>query len=265
VNGIALFGSTGEFLHFSNDERSRLLYLAVKRSHVPVMAGVSDSTLAGAVQLAREASSAGAASLLLMPPYFFRYQQAEVREFYLQFMRALGRCPPVLLYNIPIFSNEIAVETARDLLTTELFGGIKDSSGSLGYLTSLQALRPERSFRLLVGSDALFTAGRQAGADGVVSGVACAVPELLVGLDRAIVGGDRTRIQQFEARLREFLSWTELFPTPVLVKAATAIRGINVGPPAGPLSSESSHRLSEFAEWFRAWLPGLQEETSANA
>src|ERR1039458_7360617 len=64
VQGIALLGSTGEFVNLNFDDRGRLVYLAGKRSRVPVLAGVSHSTLDGALALGREASAAGAAGLL---------------------------------------------------------------------------------------------------------------------------------------------------------------------------------------------------------
>ncbi|HVW11688.1 MAG TPA: dihydrodipicolinate synthase family protein, partial [Bryobacteraceae bacterium] len=82
VDGICIFGSTGEFINYSFAERHRLLSLAVKRSRVPVIAGVSHSTISGALQLADDAIHAGADALMLMPPYFFRYAQSEVEEFY---------------------------------------------------------------------------------------------------------------------------------------------------------------------------------------
>src|SRR5213594_3780531 len=120
VDGIALLGSTGEFLHLTFEDRARLIDLAVKRSRVPILAGVGHSTLDGAVGLAREAIQVGAAGVLLMPPYFFRYTQDDIREFYLRFADALGGTTRILLYNIPIFTNEITIETAVDLLSTGL-------------------------------------------------------------------------------------------------------------------------------------------------
>ena len=140
VRGIALLGSTGEFLNLDIEERGRLVYLATKRSTVPVLAGVAHSTLDGAVELGREACSAGAAGLLLMPPYFFRYGQAEIREFYLRFARQMGPNVPVYLYNIPFFTSELACDTAVELLSTGLFAGIKDSSGSFEYFERLKEL-----------------------------------------------------------------------------------------------------------------------------
>ena len=263
AQGIALLGSTGEFLHFTIDERVRLIYMAVKRSRAPIIAGVSHSTLDGALQLGREACSAGAACLLLMPPYFFRYSQPEVREFYLEFIRQLGRSAPVLLYNIPFFTTGIAFKTAAELLSTGQFAGIKDSSGDLENFTRLNALRPQQPFTLLVGNDGVFVRARQAGADGVVSGVASAVPELLVGLDSAVQKGDTARLELLSACLDEFLQWCDSFPVPAAIKVAAAARGLKVGPMAVPVAPETQHRLDEFAEWFRAWLPGVKKAACA--
>src|SRR5579864_5698267 len=116
VQGVALLGSTGEFVHFNFDDRVRLVYLGVKRSRVPVLAGISHSTLDGALALGREATDAGAAGLLLMPPYFFHYSQPEIRQFYLRFAAEIGHAAPIYLYNMPAFSSPMTTETAVQLL-----------------------------------------------------------------------------------------------------------------------------------------------------
>ena len=52
IQGISLLGSTGEFIHYSNSERMRMMGLAPKRSRVPVIINVSHSNLDGSVELA---------------------------------------------------------------------------------------------------------------------------------------------------------------------------------------------------------------------
>src|SRR5580658_6067230 len=111
VRGVSLFGSTGEFLDYSFAERQRLVYLGAKRSRVPLIAGVSHSTLSGAIQLADEAVSSGADALLLMPPFFYRYAQPEIEEFYRQFARETSGAVPVLLHNHPQFTSALEIET----------------------------------------------------------------------------------------------------------------------------------------------------------
>jgi len=263
ARGIALLGSTGEFLNLGFDERVRLVYLAAKRSRVPIYAGVAHSSLDGAVELAREARDAGAAGVLLMPPYFFRYGQAEIHEFFLQFANQLAGTVPIVLYNVPFFTNELACGTALDLLETGMFAGIKDSSGSLEYFERLKEASVQQRFAVIIGNDAIFTRARLAGADGVVSGVACAVPELMLALDRAIQCGQRELMVRLEARLQEFIAWLDRFPAPVGIRVATAARGLKVGPLAAPLAARSQRALEEFSEWFQSWLPAVKGEASA--
>ena len=62
AHGIALLGSTGEFLHLNPEHRAHLVRMAVKRSRVPVLAGVTHSTFDGTVLLAEQAAQAGAAA-----------------------------------------------------------------------------------------------------------------------------------------------------------------------------------------------------------
>ncbi|MCS7316161.1 MAG: dihydrodipicolinate synthase family protein [Bryobacterales bacterium] len=262
VQGIVVMGTTGEFAHFDCEERRRFVEQAVRSSRLPVAVCVAHATLDGALSLARAAAGAGAAALLIMPPYFFRYRQPEVKEFLLRFAAELKGAAPIYLYNIPFFTNELAAETAIELLSTGLFAGIKDSSGRWENFVKLRAARQRCGFRLLVGNDVLFAPARAAGADGVISGCACAIPELLVALDRVIVSGDAGGRDRLDARLHEFIAWADSFPTPVAIREALSVRGFRTGPHAVPLSPEQQRRLAQFRTWFAEWLPQVLEECS---
>jgi dihydrodipicolinate synthase/N-acetylneuraminate lyase len=124
VDGIALFTAAGEYPSLAADDRSRLLYLAVKRSRAPLFAGIGAATLDTTLSLAREARDAGAAALLLPPPYFFRYEQDDIREFYLQFAAHTASGPPVYIVNTPELTTPIEPDTLRDLLATGYFAGL---------------------------------------------------------------------------------------------------------------------------------------------
>lgn len=255
VDGICLFGSTGEFLNYSVPERHRLLSLAAKRSRVPIIAGVSHSTLSGALQLADDAIAAGADALMLMPPYFFRYDQGEIEQFYRQFARETSDAVPLLLYNIPAFTTGIAIDTVRRLFETGRYAGIKDSSGDWSYFEQLLALKRELPFALFGGPELLVGRALHAGADGVISGCACAVAELVVQLARAVTAGDKALADSLDARLIEFAIRAAEFPWPVAVRRAVELRGQKSGPLAVPLSPASQQALDEFSQWFRQWMP----------
>lgn len=263
LRGIALFGATGEFPHFAVEDRVRLAHMAIMRSRVPVIVNATHSCFESATTIAQEAIGNGAAGLLLMPPHFYRYSAADIREFYLRFADEVGARVPILLYNLPAYNNQIPIEVAVELLTSGVVAGIKDSSGDWSYLSRLIEARKTKEFPLMVGNDNLLTRGRLSGADGVISGCACAVPELVLALDRAIVAQDDTALVNLTARLVEFIRWIEDFPGPNGVREAVAIRGLKIGRRAAPFAPSTERQMEQFREWFRAWLPIVAKEASS--
>jgi len=260
VSSISIGSTTGEFVHYSLEQRRQMLACAAAHHRGPLIAGIAHSTLEGALELAAAAEGAGASALLVMPPHFFRYGQGEVREFFLRFVDSAPLGIPILLYNIPAFANEISCATACELLGSGRFAGIKDSSGSWESFLQLKEARDRHRFTLLVGNDRIFTRARTLGADGVVSGVACALPELLVTLERAILAGARDRAAALDQRLLEFIDWIDRFPAPMGIRFALAERGLRPGPEAVPLSQDLGKLAEEFRGWFRQWLPGVLEQ-----
>ena len=265
VNGLVLFGSTGEFVHFDTGERTRILSLALKRSRVPVLVNVSHSTLAGAMGLADNAIAAGAAGLLLMPPYFYRYRDDQIFAFYQKFAEGLGGKAPIYLYNLPFFTNPIGPELAERLLTSGAFAGIKDSSGEQPMLEALSKLRLRVPFSLLVGSESLYTQARIAGADGIVSGVAAAIPELMVAIEQAISTNDLERARKLNVRLSELLDWINRFPATIAIKQAAVARGWKLDNFAFPLGEQTAAELESFHLWLRSWLPSVLNECAQSA
>jgi 4-hydroxy-tetrahydrodipicolinate synthase len=253
ASGILLFGDTGEYPAFSPDERVRLVYLAAKRSRVPVLAGIGAATLDLSLELARGARDAGAAGLVVPPPHFFRYDQDDLRTFYRQFAAEAGGDPPILIYR----TAAVEVETALELWQTGRFAGVVDAAGVLEDYERLAAA----SVPLLSGDDALAVRSR---GRGVVSAAACAVPELMAALDRALRAGAESDIQALDHGLQEFVRWSARFPEPAAVKLATGLRGLKTGPLAVPLSPQKQKELDSFRDWFQRWLPAVRK-LSANA
>lgn len=254
ASAIALLGATGEFVHFAIDDRRHMTDFAAKRSRLPLLVNVSHSTLDGAVELAHEAASSGVQGVLLMPPYFFRYGQEAIYTFYMSFAGRMNGALPIYLHNIPAFTNEIEPGTARRLLDSGCFAGIEDSSGTWEYFESLRAESSGSGYSILMGDDRFFARALAAGAEGVISSAACAVPELAIAIRDAAKANDAARLAVLDARLQEFIDQIEKFPAPVGVKEALATRKINAGAPAVDLGGRESAQRDEFVAWFRTWL-----------
>ncbi len=253
VSGILLFGDPGEYPSFSAAERARLVYLAVKRSRVPVLAGIGTATLDASIELAREARDAGVAAIVLPPPLFFRYDQDDLSAFYCQFAGEAGADPPILIYR----TSAMEVETALHLWETGKFAGVVDATGDPEAYQQLAAA----SVPVLSGDDAMAC---RSGGRGMVSAAACAVPELLAALDRALRDGVDRQVQDLDRSLQEFVRWSAHFPEPAALKLATGLRGLKTGPLAVPLSARKQKELDAFRDWFQRWLPAVRK-LSANA
>lgn len=251
IDGIALAGSTGEFVHFDVEHRIKLIDMCTRRSRKPVLAGVSHSTLEGTVRMAGAALDSGAAAVLVLPPHYFRYGQGSIRAFYLELARQLGPAP-LFLYNIPFFASPIGGDTAAELLETGLFAGIKDSSGDIANFERIRSVSNRHLLSLIVGNDAMYAAGHRLGADGLVSGIAAMAPEIILSLQRALDDGRPTAPQ--EGLLRECMEWLDRFPVPVAIKLACGFRGLHTGTLAVPLSYEEKEFTHAYREWFADWM-----------
>ncbi|HEY1341193.1 MAG TPA: dihydrodipicolinate synthase family protein [Bryobacteraceae bacterium] len=255
VHGIALFTPTGESGAVTPDERSRLVYLAVKRSRVPLLAGVGAGALDISVGLARGARDAGVGGVLLPPPGTMPHDPDDLREFYRQFASQTGPGAAIFL------SGDLELDAAVELLQTGHFAGIEHASDAFDCWRNAAAAH---HFPLFCGNDTLLSRSLNSGARGVISPVACAVPEVVVALHRSIAGENAAETARLETLLGEFLAWTAQLPRIAVLKAAAEIRGIKAGPPPVPLAPARRRKLDEFREWFRAWLPAIKK-LSANA
>jgi 4-hydroxy-tetrahydrodipicolinate synthase len=262
VSGLVLFGATGEFVHFDAADRIHALNLAMKRSRVPVLVNVSHSTLDGALALAEDAIDRGASGILILPPYFYKYDDGDLEEFFLRFSQAVNGRVPVYLYNLPQFGSGLSASLAGRLLRTGRFAGIKDSSSSWELFEALRALRNDVGFRLLAGHERIYLRQQLAGGvDGIVSGVSAATPELMVGLDRCIGRQNLKHAGQLDAYLQEFLLRLDEFPPTVGIKQAAVARGWPLDNFASPLPQASVARLERFRGWVKEWIPFVIQES----
>ena len=121
---------------FPSFEKRVLVRSAVPLAHgLPVWLGVATPALEEAVWLAREAAKAGAAGVLVMPPFFHRELDPA------PWLRAfLDRSPTdAILYHFPRFAPPVPFGTLAD---HPRFVGLKDSSGSSENLVPFAAALP---------------------------------------------------------------------------------------------------------------------------
>jgi len=248
VHGISVAGSQGEFFSLDDEERLRLIRIAVEtiRGRVPLYAGTGGVTTRDAIRLTRAAEEAGADLALVITPYFVQPSQDELVDHYQAVARAT--LLPVMLYNNPPRTsvNVLPGTLARCMQATNVVG-IKDSSGdvtqSVEYL--LQAPRPALLFS---GRDTVALAMMMHGAQGTISPAANVFPRLMVRLYEALRGGDLAearRISDIFAPLRA--AWA-LGSFPVVIKEAMALVDHSAGPARAPIAPLPHARRASLQE-----------------
>jgi len=253
LKGFALNGATGEYCLTTAAELAAILERArnIAGPEITLLAGVGGASVARSHELVEVAQSGGADGLLLPMPYFFPYQQQDLEAFVAQV--ADRSTLPVLLYNLPSFTTALEPRTSLKLIEDyDPVKGIKDSSGQLDTLRLLKAKAPSAN-RVIGNDSALYDALTEELCDGVVSGVACVLPELMQALYYAVhddvLSSEGVRLR---AALDDFIGWLGWFPVPWGLKIVAEERGLGEADFPIPLSPERQAKRREFALWFRA-------------
>jgi dihydrodipicolinate synthase/N-acetylneuraminate lyase len=242
VGGLVPGGSTGEFTTLDHAERRLLVEATVEAAagRVPVVAGTGALTTRETVELSVHAEQAGAAAVMIVPPFYDALAWRELHAHYAAVADAIAI--PIMYYNLPGASGvTLSAEQLRELPITCL----KDTGGDAVAATELiQTDGPT----LLNGWDTLTFAALAAGVRAVVWGAASILPQQCVELHRLLIDDiDLPAARDLWARLWPLCQFLESQSYAAAVKAACGLLGDTTGPvraPLLPLEDAAARRLA---------------------
>lgn len=250
LRGYAINGATGEFTIVSDADVDGLV--RVTRQEAPqaeILCGVGAGDLRLTVRRARVAQLAGADAALLPMPNFFPYRDDDLSAYVSAVASSVEL--PILLYNLPQFTSGLHVDTVLALFAKHSnIVGIKDSSGSLDIVRAITAAGLKHA-RLIGNDSALSPALTENVCDGVVSGVACTLPELMSSL--FTTGGHGHAFETKSRLLNEFIDHLGPLPTPWGLKVTSAVRGFTRESYPFPLSQKRELEVADLRSWFKTW------------
>jgi 4-hydroxy-tetrahydrodipicolinate synthase len=250
LRGYAINGATGEFTIVSDADVDGLV--RVTRQEAPqaeILCGVGAGDLRLTVRRARVAQLAGADAALLPMPNFFPYRDDDLSAYVSAVASSVEL--PILLYNLPQFTSGLHVDTVLSLFAKHSnIVGIKDSSGSLDIVRAITAAGLKHA-RLIGNDSALSPALTENVCDGVVSGVACTLPELMSSL--FTTGGHGHAFETKSRLLNEFIDHLGPLPTPWGLKVTSAVRGFTRESYPFPLSQKRELEVADLRSWFKTW------------
>lgn len=205
VHGIFLLGTTGEAQSLTYRLRYEFVELVCQQTkgRIPILVGITDTSLDESIRLAQHAQDCGAAGVVAAPPYYFAPSQQEMIEYYTALADALPL--PLYLYNMPshvkVFLEPATVQT---LAKHPNIVGLKDSSANMTYFqTLLYLLRSQPDFALYVGPEELTGECILMGAAGAINGGANMFPGFYVAMYEAAIAHDIVRVRELQQRIMQ--------------------------------------------------------------
>jgi 4-hydroxy-tetrahydrodipicolinate synthase len=187
---LVVQGTTGESPTLSQEEKLELLETVIDENSgkLKIVYGIggNNTTLVG--ETLKLLKIEGVDGILSVSPYYNKPTQKGIIEHF----KYISSCTelPIILYNVPgRTGSNILAETTLTLAEIPNIVAIKEASGNMDQIMEIIRLR-KPNFGVISGDDAITMPLIAAGADGVISVVANALPEKFSRMVHAAMNGD---------------------------------------------------------------------------
>lgn len=205
VSAVFILGTTGEAQSLSMKLREEMIKETSRiiNNRIPLLVGISDTSLNDSITLAEKAEKAGAYAVVATAPYYFATSQPELIDYFENLVSLLPL--PLFLYNMPVHTKvTFAPETIQVLAQNEKVIGFKDSSANGTYLqTVIYLMREDPDFMIFVGPEEMTAEMVLMGANGGVNGGANLFPKLYVDLYQAVKLNDIQKTRTLQQKVMQ--------------------------------------------------------------
>ena len=230
---IVICGTTGEASTMPDDEHISAIEYAVKKvnGRIPVMAGTGSNDTRHAVHLSRRAEAVGADAILSVTPYYNKTSQRGLYEHFKAV--ADGVKIPVVLYNVPSRTNlNINADTLQQLSEIDNIVGVKECNiNQVGDVVNMCG----DDFTVYSGEDGLVVPLLSLGGKGVISVMANIIPGDTHDMVAQYLAGDVEGSRKLQLKTLNLIKALFCDVSPMPVKAAMNLMGMNVGACRMPL------------------------------
>ena len=249
-DGLVVCGTTGESPTLSHDEKLSLFRAVLEEAggRAKVVAGTGTNNTAESVQLTREANEIGVDGCLVVTPYYSKPPQNGL----LAHFRAVADASdvPVMVYDIPgRTGRRIERPTMLELAAHPRITADKDAVGDAAETALLRQeldAAGAEEFEIYSGDDPLLVPHLAAGAVGIVSVCSHLIGSQIKSVVEAFIGGRIDEAQSTYSSLLPLMSMIMgVTASPIPVKAALNMIGIDVGPPRLPLVEPTEEEAAQ--------------------
>lgn len=241
TDAIVICGTTGEASTMPDTEHISVIEYAVKKvnKRVPVIAGTGSNDTRHAIHLSRKAEEAGVDAILSVTPYYNKTTQKGLYEHFKVIAASIGI--PVVLYNVPSRTNlNINPETIKQLSEIDNIVAIKECNlNQVGDIINLCG----DDFTIYSGEDALVVPFLSLGGKGVISVMANIIPKDTHDIAVKYLAGDVEGSRKIQLKTLNLIKGLFIEVSPIPIKAAMNLMGMNVGKCRMPLVDMNEKNL----------------------
>lgn len=254
VHGLFVLGTNGEFFTLSEAEKLEIARVTVEAAggRVPVVIGTGAFATREVIEMNKKMAGIGANALSVITPYFNAISQYELIKHYEAVAEASSL--PLMMYNIPAKTGmSIGIGAVAALHQHPMIKGIKDSAGNFDALVQMIKYRSD-DFAVFAGTDSLIYWNLLAGGDGAIAATANAVPDLVMSIWNHFQAGDHEAARRAQEALRPLRDAFAMGTMPVVLKKATELLNLPVGPcraPVQPLDAAAVQKLETLLSVYR--------------
>ena len=247
VHGLWVLGTTSRFDLLPDDfQRTTAEIVAdCAQGRLPLVLNVSDQGTRRTQARAKAFDDLPYDYYAALPPWYQLMTPAEVTDYFVALADTLAR--PIVIYNAPWICNQLSFPHLRKLAEHPRIVGCKDVTPSLTRTLDWSAAeRGHLGFSYLHGCDLLGTS-TDLGADGFVSSLSNALPELAVAIWDATRSEDHERAFRLQSQFLKIGRATGFGPMHACLEVILRHRGLlrNMLPaPLRPVDAETAERIT---------------------
>ena len=249
ADGVYVGGSSAECFSLTQEERKKVLELAVKVADgKQVVAHVGAIGTGIACDLAAHAKKAGADAIASVPPFYHGFQPGEIKGYYTA--NADASDLPVIIYNVPGTTGVgLSLAQFKDILSDDRVVAVKYTD--VNYYT-LDRIKKHTGAFIYSGADECFAYALMAGADGGIGTSMNYCTEKFIAIKEAFDKGDIATAQSEQSKINNCVqAIIETRGLPAMKYMTTVATGIDVGccrKPFRELTQDEKKLLEKTAE-----------------
>lgn len=251
TDSLVVAGTTGESPTLTKEEKLALFKHAVKAAdkRVPVIAGTGSNNTYESIELTKKAEQIGVDAIMIVAPYYNKPNQEGLYRHFKAIAESTSL--PVMVYNIPGRSSvNILPETIIRLSKISNIAAVKEASGDLNAMAKIIA-NTDDDFMLYSGDDGLTLPCMAIGGTGIVSVASHVIGNEIQEMITAYLNGENEKAAKIHQKILPIMEGLFAAPSPVPVKTALQLKGLDVGSVRLPMVPLTEQERSAVAALFK--------------